>query len=76
MPTPVTGTNNLHAVSRQPLGDECKVCGHRALPFADRVDDFRATCGSSRGTWVQTCKGADVERLSIRLRTTHFYGLI
>lgn len=45
MPTQVQGTNNLHTiyVYRQPLGVECRGCGHRGIVFADRsLDGFQA----------------------------------
>jgi hypothetical protein len=35
---------NLHTVYGygQPLGVECRACGHRALAFADQVEELRA----------------------------------
>lgn len=47
MPTPIDRagrTPNLHTVYMhgQPLGVECRSCGHRALAFADKIDECRA----------------------------------
>ena len=53
MPTPVTGVENLHTIYsyQQPLGVECKACGHRALAFVDR--DLNATSiPPIQGEWV------------------------
>jgi hypothetical protein len=43
MPTLVGPTKNLHTVYMygQPLGVECRGCGHRALAFADKVDELK-----------------------------------
>jgi len=43
MPTPVTGKHNLHSLYgySRPLGVECTACGHRALAFGGRLDDFK-----------------------------------
>ena len=47
MPTPIDGQRgrpyNLHSIWSygQPLGVECRGCGHRALAFADRVETFK-----------------------------------
>jgi DNA-directed RNA polymerase subunit RPC12/RpoP len=47
MPVSIDSTSgrayNLHSVYMhgQPLGVECKGCGHRALAFADKVDQLK-----------------------------------
>ncbi len=43
MPTPMKSSNNLHSIWSygQPLGVECKGCAHRAVAFADKIDEFK-----------------------------------
>ena len=58
MPTPMKSSHNLHSVwgYGQPLGVECKACGHRAVAFADRIDDFKGNMRELR-TLRFTCLG-------------------
>jgi hypothetical protein len=69
MPTPMKSSNNLHSVYvyGQPLGVECKGCGHRALTLTDGIDDFRGNMRELRALRF-TCSscGAGLGRLVVR----------
>lgn len=43
MPTPITGRSTLHSLWSygQPLGVQCKDCGHCALAFKGQIDDLK-----------------------------------
>ena len=63
MPAPIKPTSNLHTVFvyGQPLGVECRGCGHRGLAFEDRVEDLRGNMRELRrlGFVCQACGGRD-----------------